>query len=628
MKRLLYLCFLMVCANCFGQKSEDRKAQNLFDKASSAAQQQDFGQTINLLEEAVNTDAKFTAAYVFLGDVYMMTKKYPKAEERYKTSLTLDKGASSVIFYKLAESEFANGKYIEAKSNFEKFIGSKPRAEDLEKAQKYLLNCNFAAIAIKNPVKYTPLNLGEGVNTKNAEYFPAITADGETLIFTRQVDENEDFWTSKFLNNAWAKAIPLSAKINTPEYNEGAQTISPDGKYLFFTGCNRPDGLGKCDIYVAHREGAGWGEPYNVGRPVNSEYWESQPAISPDGRTLYFISNRPGGFGGYDIWKSTITADSKWGAAINLGPKINTPYDENTPYLHVDGKTFYFSSDGWPGFGHKDIFYSRLDSAGNWQTPINMGYPINSFEDETGLVVGADGSKGYFSSTLPSGYGKQDIYRFDIPESAKPKKVVYVKGTVRDLDSKQTIESSVEIIDLQTNKTVFDDYTDAQNGEFLAVMPIGSNYLFNVSADGYLFYSENFQLTKANLIAPYKLTVDLEKIKAGAKVTLKNIFFDTNKYDLLPTSIKELEKLTDFLNENKTVAIEIQGYTDNVGDVKLNETLSQNRAMAVYNYLIHQDIDAKRLTAKGFGESKPIADNTTETGRQKNRRTSFLITKT
>ena len=627
MGRFLFFCFLMICANCFGQKSGDRKAQNLFDKASLAAQQQDFNRATGLLEQAISIDAKFTAAQVFLGDVYMMTKKYLKAEASYQEVVFLD-STISVVHYKLAESEFANGKYLQAKNNFEKFCNSSPRTDDLVKAKKYILDCEFAMVAIKKPVKYTPLNLGDGVNTKNAEYFPAITADDETLIFTRQVDGNEDFWTSKFLNSSWNTAVPLSAKINTTAYNEGAQTISPDGKYLFFTGCNRPDGLGRCDIYVAHREGAGWSEPYNIGRPVNSEYWESQPAISPDGRTLYFVSNRPGGIGGYDIWKSTITSDSKWGAAINLGSKINTPYDENTPYLHVDGKTLYFSSDGWPGFGHKDIFYSRLDSAENWQTPINIGYPINSYEDEIGLVVSADGSKGYFSSAFPGGYGKQDIYRFDIPELAKPKRVVYVKGIVRDVDSKKTIESSVEIIDLKTNKTVFNDYTDAENGEFLAVMPIGSNYLFNVSADGYLFYSENYQLTKADLTAPYKITVDLEKIKAGGNVTLKNIFFDTNKFDLLPTSIKELEKLIDFLNQNQTVTIEIQGYTDTVGNGKLNEILSQNRAMAVYNYLTKHDIDGKRLTAKGFGESKPIADNKTENGRQKNRRTSFLITKT
>lgn len=627
MKRLWFLCFLLVYGNCFAQKSDDRKAQNLFDKASDAAQQQMFQQAATLLEEAIKTDEKFVAAQVFLGDVYMILKKYPLAEKSFQNAVGLDQNIAPVAFYKLAESEFANGKYVQAKANFEKFCNLKPRAEDLAKAKNHILDCDFAAVAIKKPVKYNPLNLGDGVNTKDAEYFPAVTADGETLIFTRQIGENEDFWTSKFSNNKWTTAIPLSSKINTPQYNEGAQTISPDGKYLFFTGCNRPGGLGRCDIYVAHREGAGWGEPYNVGKPVNSEYWESQPAISPDGRTLYFVSNRPGGFGGYDIWKSTITEDAKWGAAINLGPKINTPNDENTPYLHVDGKTLYFSSDGWPGFGHKDIFYSRLDSLGNWQTAVNMGYPINSFEDETGLVVSADGSKGYFSSNLPGGFGKQDIYSFDIPESAKPKKVVYVKGIVRDLDSKKPMESSVEIIDLKTNKTVFEDYTDAENGEFLAVMPVGSNYLFNVSADGYLFYSENYDLSKADVKEPYKIMVDLEKIKRGANVTLKNIFFETNKYDLLPTSIKELEKLIDFLKDNATVGIEIQGFTDNVGDNKLNEKLSQNRASAVYDYLIRHGIAASRLTVKGFGASKPVADNSTENGRQKNRRTSFLITK-
>ncbi|MGY3051978.1 outer membrane protein OmpA-like peptidoglycan-associated protein/tetratricopeptide (TPR) repeat protein [Pedobacter sp. UYEF25] len=616
----------MICANCFGQKSADRKAQNLFDKAGAAAQQHDFNQASSLLEQCLLLDPTFAAAQVLLGDISMTTKRYPKAADNYQKSIITDP-TNWVVYYKLAESEFASGKYVEAKRNFQKFCDSNPRTEDLGKAKNYLLDCDFAEIAIKKPVKYTPLNLGNGVNTKNAEYFPAITADDETLIFTRQVDGNEDFWTSNFLNNSWNTAVPLSSKINTTAYNEGAQTISPDGKYLFFTGCNRPDGLGRCDIYVAHREGAEWSEPYNIGKPVNSEYWESQPAISPDGRTLYFISNRPGGIGGYDIWKSTITADSKWGAAINLGSKINTSYDENTPYLHADGKTLYFSSDGWPGFGHKDIFYSRLDSVGNWQIPVNIGSPINSFEDETGLVVSADGTKGYFSSALPGGYGKQDIYRFDIPEVAKPKRVVYVKGIVRDIGSKKTMESSVEIIDLKTNKTVFDDYTDAENGQFLAVMPIGSNYLFNVSADGYLFYSENYQLTKADLTAPYKIIVDLEKIKAGGNVTLKNIFFDTNKFDLLPTSIRELQKLTDFLNNNPTVAIEIQGYTDTNGDDKLNQILSQNRAMAVYNYLIKQNIVSKRLTAKGFGESKPVADNKTENGRQKNRRTSFLITK-
>ena len=232
-----------------------------------------------------------------------------------------------------------------------------------------------------------------------------------------------------------------------------------------------------------------------------------------------------------------------------------------------------------------------------------------------------------FSSNLKDGFGGQDIYSFGLPEIAKPLKVSYVKGIVRDKDTKKTIESNVQVIDLKSNNTVFDDYTDPETGQFLAVMPIGSNYLFNVNAEGYLFYSENFELKAGDINKPYQIEVYIEKIKQGGNVTLRNIFFDTNKYNLLPSSIRELDLLIEFLSQNPTVDIEIQGHTDNIGDAKLNEKLSLNRANAVYEYLLKNNIEAKRLTFKGFGANKPIADNKTELGRKSNRRTSFLITK-
>ncbi|RDC58526.1 hypothetical protein DU508_00550 [Pedobacter chinensis] len=627
MKYWLLLFFSTLSIYCFGQNSTNRKAQIYFEKAGPFIQKQDYVSAAQNLEIAVHEDPKFQSAFILLADIYRIQKKYTEAKNSFQKAISIDKNVKPPVIFGLAETEFATQEYSKAKAHFEEFLTLDSSSDRSKKARKYLLDCDFAAVAIKKPVKYVPNNLGNGVNTTDAEYFPALTADGETLIFTRQVNGNEDFWTSQFKNNVWNVATPLSTKINTTQYNEGAQTISPDGKYLFFTGCNRPEGLGRCDIYVSHREGKDWGEPYNIGKPVNSEYWESQPAISPDGRTLYFISNRPGGFGGYDIWKSTITDDAKWGPAINLGSEINTPYDENTPFIHADGKTLYFSSDGWPGFGNKDIYYSRMDDAGKFQKPINLGYPINSFEDESGLIVSADGNFGLFSSNLKDGFGGQDIYSFGIPEQAKPLKVSYVKGIVRDKDTQKTIESNVQVVDLKTNKTVFDDYTDPETGQFLAVMPIGSNYLFNVNAEGYLFYSENFELKSGDINKPYQIEVYIEKIKAGANVTLKNIFFDTNKYNLLPASIRELEVLINFLNENERVNIEIQGHTDNVGDDKLNEKLSFNRANAVYEYLIKNHIDANRLTFKGFGANKPIADNKTETGRKNNRRTSFIITK-
>ena len=627
MRFCLFILFSLLSFELLAQNSSNKKAQNFFERANPFIEKQDYLSAEHVLKSAIETDPSFQNAFITLAGVYNAQKKYAEAKSAYQKAILINKNIAPAVIYGLAETEFATQEYDKAKQHFEEFLALDSSSDRAKKAKKYLLDCDFAAFAIKKPVKYNPTNLGQGVNTTDSEYFPALTADGETLIFTRQVNGNEDFWTSQFKNNTWNSATPLSTKINTTKYNEGAQTISPDGKYLFFTGCNRPDGLGRCDVYVSHREGKDWGEPYNVGKPVNSEYWESQPAISPDGRTLYFISNRPGGSGGYDIWKSTITDDAKWGPAINLGPEINTPYDENTPFLHADGKTLYFSSDGWPGFGNKDIYYSRMDDNDKFQKPINLGYPINSFENESGLIVSADGNLGMFSSNLKDGFGGQDIYSFGIPEIAKPLKISYVKGIVRDKDSKKTIESNVQVIDLKSDKTVFDDYTDPETGQFLAVMPIGGNYLFNVNAEGYMFYSENFELKQGNINKPYQIEVYIERIKQGGNVTLRNIFFDTNKYNLLPASIRELDLLIDFLHQNQTVNIEIQGHTDNVGDDKLNEKLSFNRANAVYEYLVKNDVDAKRLTFKGFGASKPIADNKTEIGRKNNRRTSFVITK-
>ena len=627
MRFCLFILFSLLSFELLAQNSSNKKAQNFFERANPFIEKQDYISAEQVLKSAIEADPSFQNAFITLAGVYKAQKKYAEAKSAYQKAILINKNIAPAVIYGLAETEFATQEYDKAKQHFEEFLALDSSSDRAKKAKKYLLDCDFAAFAIKKPVKYSPTNLGQGVNTTDSEYFPALTADGETLIFTRQVNGNEDFWTSQFKNNTWNSATPLSTKINTTKYNEGAQTISPDGKYLFFTGCNRPDGLGRCDIYVSHREGKDWGEPYNVGKPVNSEYWESQPAISPDGRTLYFISNRPGGSGGYDIWKSTITDDAKWGPAINLGPEINTPYDENTPFLHADGKTLYFSSDGWPGFGNKDIYYSRMDDNDKFQKPINLGYPINSFENESGLIVSADGNLGMFSSNLKDGFGGQDIYSFGIPEIAKPLKISYVKGIVRDKDSKKTIESNVQVIDLKSDKTVFDDYTDPETGQFLAVMPIGGNYLFNVNAEGYMFYSENFELKQGNINKPYQIEVYIERIKQGGNVTLRNIFFDTNKYNLLPASIRELDLLIDFLHQNQTVNIEIQGHTDNVGDDKLNEKLSFNRANAVYEYLVKNEVDAKRLTFKGFGASKPIADNKTEIGRKNNRRTSFVITK-
>lgn len=600
-----------------------------FDKAQSYLNDNNYDQAIAALNEAVGADPAYLKAFIQLAEINRRIKSFDAAIASYNKAIALGAGADPRIYYGLAESQINTGEYVYALHNIslfiEKYTGSDK--DFLNKAKKYQKDCEFSIIAVKSPQKYEPINLGPKVNSAYRDYFPAVTADDETLIFSRNIDGNEDFFIAKKHDKEWDTPQPLSDNINTKQFNEGAQSLSPDGQYLFFTGCNRPNGLGRCDIYVSHKEGNSWGTPFNLGPPVNTSYWESQPAISPDGNTLYFVSNRPGGMGGYDIWKSNLNAEGEWSAPVNLGPDINTPYDENTPFIHADGKTLYFSSDGWPGLGNKDIFMSRMDDSGKWQKPVNLGYPINTFSEETGLIVTPNGKEALFSSNLKGGYGDMDIYRFQMPEDKKPQPITYVKGIVRDKQTGVFLDAKVQVVNLANKKTAYNDYTSKENGEFLAVMPIGADYAFNVSADGYVFYSENYELNNAYINKPFLVEIGLEKLKVGTNMVLRNIFFNTNEYNLLPESVTELATLTELLNSNVNIHIEVQGHTDNVGNSAQNEKLSINRAKAVYDHLIENKIDPERLTYQGYGETKPIAGNDTPEKRKQNRRTSFMITK-
>lgn len=631
MSKYLVIIFLVfLSSSLFAQLSSNGKAQRCFDNAQDYLSKQAYTDAVSQLQQAVEEDANFQYAYIQLGDVYRRLKSYDKSKVAYSKAVDIKPGFDVRVFYALGETQLYTGDYKPAIQNLQAFLSRYNGADQklVNRAKKYLADCEFAAVAITKPAPYEAFNLGEAINTKYHEYFPALTADGSTMIFSRVIDQNEDFFISqKGKNGQWSSATPMTNVINTKNYNEGAQSLSPDGMYLYFTGCNRPDTYGSCDIYVSHKNGNNWDKPFNLGAVVNSASWDSQPSISPDGSSLYFSSNRPGGYGGYDLWKTTLKEDGTWTKPENLGPDINTEYDENTPFMHPDGHTLYFSSDGWPGFGNKDIFFSRLDNNDKWSRPVNIGYPINTFNEETGLIVTPDGEEGLFSSNLKDGFGDLDIYRFKMPPAAKPKLITYVKGTVMDKDTKQPLESTVLVVDLNTKKKQYYDFTSKETGTFLAVMPIGSSYALNVSADGYLFYSDHFELKDSvNRSKPLELTVYLEKIRKGINLTLKNIFFDTNKFDLLPSSITELATLVELLKDNPGVAIEIQGYTDDVGNDDKNLELSKNRAKSVYDYLISRGIKAERLDYKGYGKAKPIASNSTDEGRKKNRRTSFVIT--
>ncbi len=577
------------------------------------------------LKKAIETDDKFVEAHFVLGDVYRLMKQHQPAVEQYLKVIALNPDFSHAVYLKIGDEEISTAHYEDAQQHLEKYLTYPDvTTQNNFHAQKLITDCKFSINAIQHPVPFKPVNMGPEINTADDEYLPTAKADESTLIFTRKINHNEDFYKSVKVDGKWQTATYLSNQINTPQFNEGSESISQDGKILFFSGCNRPDGLGHCDIYISEKKGDDWGKPFDLPPPVNTPGWESQPSISADGRTLYFVSNRKGGYGGYDIWKSTLT-DKGWGEPENLGPNINTAYDEQSPFIHPDDSTFYFCSNGWPGLGGQDLFVSRLGKDGKWQKPENLGYPINSSGDERGLSLTASGEYAFFSSNNLGGYGGYDIYTFDLPANVRPHTVTYVKGTVSDAKTKLPLEAAVEIIDLEKNVPVYQDYSDADQGDFLATLTSGKNYGLNISRAGYLFYSENFSLVGHEAKNPFNITVLLEPIEVGNKVVLNNIFFDSNKFDLKTESLAELDKLAEFMTLNPTLHIEISGHTDNVGNNQANQVLSENRAKSVYQYLVSNKIDASRLVFKGYGETQPVAPNDSEEGRKKNRRTEFKI---
>ena len=626
---LLSLLLIFLSFIAFAQQrqysTENKEAIKNFVTANESLDQHLYGDAIGQLEQAISDDDKFIEAHFLLGDVYRQLKQHKPAVDQYLKVITLNPEFSRSVYLKVGEEEINLANYTNSLHHLEKYLGYPDiTAPNIFLAQKLITDCKFSIEAIAHPVAFKPENMGPEINTTDDEYLPVATADESMLIFTRKINNNEDFYKSVKVNGKWQTATYLSNNINTPEYNEGAQSISQDGKFLFFTGCNRPDGLGRCDIYISQKKGDDWSKPFDLSPPVNTPGWESQPSISADGRTLYFVSNRKGGYGGYDIWKSTLTAKG-WGEPENLGPNINTSFDEQSPFIHPDDSTLYFCSNGWPGLGGKDLFVSRLSKDGKWQKPENLGYPINSSGDENGLTLTAEGNYAFFASNNLNGLGGFDIYKFEMPAKLRPHIVTYVKGKVSGSKNKEPIEASIEIIDLERNVIVYQNYSDALSGDFLATLTSGKNYGLNISKEGYLFYSQHFSLVGHEPKKPYIIAVALEPIEIGNKVILNNIFFDTNKFDLKPESVAELQKLIEFLTQNPSLHIEISGHTDNVGNKQLNQVLSENRAKSVYQYLIANKISASRLVYKGYGELQPIAPNTTEDDRQKNRRTEFKI---
>lgn len=495
-------------------------------------------------------------------------------------------------------------------------------------------NIEFVKSQTDDNFKLVYKNLGPEVNSTFSEYFPSTNADESAIYFTRRNRSGEDIWLSFNRNNTWTPSTLIDepemendrfyTSINTFD-NDGAHTISPNGKYLFFTSCQRPGGAGSCDIYFASLKGNEWGKPKLI-PGINSKQWESQPCISADGKYLFFVSNRAGGIGSNDIYMSVLGANSTFSEPKNLGPKINSIGAEDRPFIHPDGKTLYFSSDGHPGYGGRDLFMSRLVD-GEWQTPMNLGNQINSTSDEISIFINALGDKAYIAKqNTEDNRTDFDIYSFDVPEKIKPAKVTYIKGVVTNAETGQPIKAAVKLADIAKSEQISSVLSDEKNGDFLMTLVADKEYGFNVMKEGFAFYSQNFSFAATTSNSePQKIEIKLLPLESGTKFQLRNVFFETGKFELKPTSTNELNYIVDILTTNPTLKIQVSGHTDNVGNEANNQLLSDNRAKSVMNYLITKGIPAERLTAKGYGSTKPITANDSEEGKSKNRRTEIEI---
>lgn len=625
--------FLLISA--FGQSynpaAVNKKAVVLYNQAISRAQDGSLPLAAGLLQQSIALDSQYVDAYLALAAIYSQLKNHRLSVEQYEKAFAID--PVFTMPYKLAYSINAA-----ALGDFEKALAAvnelleknPPKNETSLKTAQYRKRCYEFALDYKQKTAgtnyvFAPQNAGEAINTAESEYFPSLTIDGKEIVFTRKLGGfNEDFFYSEKKEQTWQKAIPIKGQVNTP-LNEAAQNISQDGLWLVFTGCNRPDGMGGCDIYISYLEDNGWSEAFNLGQNFNSDQWDSQPCLSPDKKDLYFASRRFGGYGGSDIYVSHLQSNGRWSMPKNLGASINTSGDEQCPFIHADNQTLYFTSDYWPGYGDNDLFYTRKKPDNSWGEPVNLGYPINTINNEATLFITADGKTAYYASDRSDSRGGLDIYSFELRENIRPYKTLWVKGQVYDEKTNAGLPSSVQLTDLATGQLISNAQTDEQ-GHYLVTLPVGKDYAFNVNRKGYLFYSDSYLLGNEAPDSVYRKNIPLQPIEVNASIVLKNVFFESKKYDLNPQSQVELDKVVQLLNDNPTVKIQISGHTDNVGKPADNQQLSDSRAKTVVAYLINKRISPQRLTFKGYGETMPVADNTTEAGRATNRRTELKIT--
>jgi len=570
-----------------------------------------------------------------LGVCYLMAHQKDLALTHLQKAIELNPEVESEAYYYLGLTYQMMLRWDEAITQYFHYGELVKGTEPVGNVNRRIEECRNGKEILMKPVRVKIENLGATINSKGPEYTPLITADESALFFTSRrpgstgdetdiddLEYYEDIYTSEKINGQWTVAKNLGPTVNTPLHDAGAG-LSTDGQILFVFKGGRNNG----DILISNKNKGDWSIPVDPGKYINTKYHESSACLSPDKSTLYFSSDRPGGYGGRDLYNSQWDSTKKiWGPAVNMGKVVNSEYDEEGVYMHPIGNTLYFSSKGHTSMGGYDVFYSTLLN-GNWQKPLNVGYPVNTPDDDVYFVISANSDHAYYATVKDDTFGETDLYRITyLAEADKPiSRMMVLKGMITDATTDLPMAATIEIVDLNKQEHIGNYSSDSKTGKYLISLPAGKKYGAFVYSKGYLFESTYFDVADSITYVENIYDVALKPMETGSDVVLTNIFFDSGSPEIKKESEPVLKDLAKIMTDNPTLTIEISGHTDNEGDDKLNLKLSENRAKNVVEFMIAQGISKERLSYKGYGETKPLFPNNTPENRMKNRRIEFKV---
>jgi outer membrane protein OmpA-like peptidoglycan-associated protein/tetratricopeptide (TPR) repeat protein len=616
------------------EKSATEMAVDFYREGESALLNKNFKQAKRLFAKSLKMSPDLIAAHRGLGLCYEVDRQYPEALAEYEKIAQLDSLFSRVLYYKMGEICFKLDEAEKALVYFKKFktyqsldfeqFGLNGQRElKIEAAFLKKLSGNIQACQISlDTAKFVNIttveNLGPKINTKAIEYFPFLSNDQRLIYFNRRknAEADEDLYFSRLIEDRWTNGAPVR-KINSSE-NEGMPSLVRDGKKMYFTACGRKGVLGTCDIWEADVDGHSIGSINKLDGFANSEKWESEASVSCDGRTLFFASTREGGYGGTDLWYSTKQSTGLWSRPINLGPKINTPLDEESPFITNDGKTLYFASTGHLGLGEQDIFVSWYEEKEkDWSVPINIGPPVNSPFRELGFFLSADGRTGYFASDRPEGFGGMDIYKFELNETLFAEPITFVEGFVRDSLYSYPISTTVNINGMEPIKT-------EEDGRFF--LCVGADDVLDISVDQKYYIPLNRQfvipewdnrqfyvvelLLQKEVVPPPPKETEPKPEEEPEDETIREVTYTWTIYyefDQSQPNLNEMNKLVDFIEKVKDKNIQnvdIIGYADDVGNDFYNLSLSEERAKTIALLLIDHEMIVDKIYMEGKGEIK------------------------